>query len=224
MHACIHVGERVASPRAAETIYYKSGAIIAWYSYMAVEGKRCSYARAQHFMRPNPLRKEAISRTTKYRVLKRRKIENSNSVPPCAETDSYTHDVHNNAVQDDVANSCSGNSGLTAPLNQSLSANLVDSGQGAPRSNRSITFDHEEDLSNLENPMVNTRSIEFNLEFNDDYYVYEPLTELLPAEDVSNRNGDHLDLSAEDSSDSDNAIVTYAMSTRYPKTMHATYC
>ena len=83
MHACIHVGERVASPRAAETIYYKSGAIIAWYSYMAVEGKRCSYARAQHFMRPNPLRKEAISRTTKYRVLKRRKIENSNSVPHC---------------------------------------------------------------------------------------------------------------------------------------------
>ena len=161
------------------------------------EGKRSCYARAQHFMCPNPLRKEAISPTTKYRVLKRRKIENS-SVPTltlCAET----HNVHNNTVQQ-VANSCSGNenSGLTAPF-QSLS-NLVDSDEASDSS----TFDPNECFTNLEIPMANTQSIELNLEFNDDYYAYEPLTELLPAEDVGNQNGDQ-DLSAlEDGSDSDN--------------------
>ena len=120
------------------------------------------------------------------------------TLTPCAET----HDAHNNTAQQ-VANSCSSNenNGLTTPF-QSLS-NLVDLGEvGTTLCSDSSTFDHD-DFTNLEVTMANTQSIEFNLEYSDDYYAYEPLTELLPAEDVSSQNGDQ-EFSAEDGSDSDN--------------------
>ena len=43
------------------------------------EGRRSSCARAQHFANSDPLSKESISRTTRYRVLKRKRCETSPS-------------------------------------------------------------------------------------------------------------------------------------------------
>ena len=56
---------QISSPRAVELNMQFSGFFIRL--QIMAEGKRSCYARVQHFIRPNPLSKEAISRTTKYR-------------------------------------------------------------------------------------------------------------------------------------------------------------
>ena len=100
------------------------------------EGKGSFYARAQQFTCPNPLRKEAISLTTKYRVLKRRKTDGisryavNNQAP--MDTPHATNSMNSDSFE------LNDSSSLT-PLQQSVSHPPVYF--ESPRSDD--TFDHE---------------------------------------------------------------------------------